>query len=71
MYKVLSVIMYAVRRDSGRLCLLMVTLLLCIAGSATADVQLPNIFSDSLVLQRGRTNRVWGRAGVIELLSEI
>ena len=62
MYKVLSVIMYAVRRDSGRLCLLMVTLLLCIAGSATADVQLPNIFSDSMVLQRGRTNRVWGRA---------
>ena len=37
-------------------------MLLGSAGSTYADVQLPNIFSDSMVLQRDQQNRVWGRA---------
>lgn len=36
--------------------------LVAMAGSATAEVRLPNIFSDHMVLQRGQDNRVWGRA---------
>ena len=42
--------------------LLVAVMLLGSVGSASADVQLPNIFSDSMVLQRGQENRVWGRA---------
>ena len=42
--------------------LLVAVTLLAMAGSATADIQLPNIFSDSMVLQRDRENRVWGHA---------
>lgn len=33
-----------------------------LARPASADVTVPNIFSDSMVLQRGQDNRVWGRA---------
>lgn len=33
---------------------------------AVADVSVPNIFSDSMVLQRGQSNRVWGRAAAGE-----
>ncbi len=32
------------------------------ASQAIAEVQLPNIFSDSMVLQRDQENRIWGRA---------
>ncbi|GIW99640.1 MAG: 9-O-acetylesterase [Pirellulaceae bacterium] len=31
-------------------------------GTAWADVELPNIFSDHMVLQRNQPNKVWGRA---------
>ncbi len=54
--------MHFVWKSSGRLRLLVAVLLLSSVGSASADVQLPNIFSDSMVLQRGQENRVWGRA---------
>jgi sialate O-acetylesterase len=41
---------------------LIASMLVLTAGTATAEVQLPNIFSDSMVLQRDQQNRVWGRA---------
>lgn len=47
---------------SPRCCLLMAAILVVSVGSATADVRLPNIFSDSMVLQRNQENRVWGQA---------
>jgi sialate O-acetylesterase len=31
------------------------------AGTARADVQLPNIFSSGMVLQQGQENKIWGR----------
>jgi len=31
-----------------------------------ADVRVPNIFSDHMVLQRGQENRIWGRGEVGE-----
>ncbi|MDP6468503.1 MAG: sialate O-acetylesterase, partial [Pirellulaceae bacterium] len=49
-------------KSSGCPRLLVAVMLLGSVGSASADVQLPNIFSDSMVLQRGQENRVWGRA---------
>ncbi|QDS96244.1 hypothetical protein FF011L_50520 [Roseimaritima multifibrata] len=33
-----------------------------VVSDAVADVRLPNIFSDHMVLQRDQPNRVWGRA---------
>ncbi len=36
------------------------------AGSAMADVTLPNIFGEHMVLQRGQKNKVWGKAAVGE-----
>jgi sialate O-acetylesterase len=42
--------------------LLVSLLLLCSTVVAFADVQLPNIFSDAMVLQRNQENPVWGRA---------
>ncbi len=47
---------------SHNLRFLIAALLISSVSSAQADVQLPNIFSDSMVLQRGQENRVWGRA---------
>ncbi len=54
--------MHNFRNNFHRLHLLVAVMLLISVGSASADVQLPNIFSDSMVLQRGQENRVWGRA---------
>ena len=54
--------MHFLGKSSSRLRLLVAAMLLGSVGSASADVQLPNIFSDSMVLQRGQENRVWGRA---------
>lgn len=36
------------------------------AGSAMADVTLPNIFGEHMVLQRGQKNKVWGKAAAGE-----
>lgn len=36
------------------------------AGSAVADVSLPNIFGEHMVLQRGQKNKVWGKAAAGE-----
>lgn len=38
-------------------------------ATAQADVSLPNIFSDHMVLQQGQKNKVWGRADVGESVS--
>ena len=46
-------------RQTGAAALLAVAIL---AGPAHADVQLPNVFGNSMVLQQGQANRVWGRA---------
>lgn len=35
-------------------------------GRVTADVTLPNIFGDSMVIQRDQANRIWGRAAAGE-----
>jgi sialate O-acetylesterase len=34
----------------------------CLASAALADVKLPAIFTDHMVLQQGQKNRVWGKA---------
>ena len=39
------------------------SLLLSLCASAHADVRLPNLFSDNMVLQRGKVLKVWGWAG--------
>ena len=36
------------------------------AGSAMADVTLPNVFGEHMVLQRGQKNKVWGKAAAGE-----
>lgn len=58
--------MHVLRRNSDRPRFLIAALLLGSVGSASADVRLPNVFSDSMVLQRGQENRVWGHADVGE-----
>lgn len=35
----------------------------------TAEVLLPNIFSDHMVLQRGQSNRIWGKASPSEVVT--
>ena len=42
---------------------LFIVLILCLTAPAFADVALPAIFSDGMVLQRGETVPVWGTAG--------
>src|SRR5579863_6376834 len=37
-------------------------LVLCVAGAARADVKLPNIFGDHMVLEQKQKNKVWGSA---------
>ena len=49
-------------KSSNHLRFLVAAVLIGSAGNATADVRLPNIFSDSMVLQRDQENRVWGHA---------
>ncbi len=45
-------------------------LLLCgLATTASAEVTLPNIFSDAMVLQRNQDNPVWGRAAAGEAVT--
>ena len=39
-----------------------IALLLLTTSSGRADVSVPNIFSDSMVLQQGQQNRLWGKA---------
>ena len=39
------------------------------SSSAQADVKLPNIFGDHMVLQQGQKNKVWGVAGAAEEVS--
>ncbi|HEY2253958.1 MAG TPA: sialate O-acetylesterase, partial [Planctomycetaceae bacterium] len=39
------------------------------AGSVNADVKLPNIFSDHMVLQQGQNNKVWGLADAGEAVT--
>ncbi len=58
----LTVITHSFRRIPCWLRLVAATIFLGSPGSVTADVVVPNIFSDSMVLQRGQNNRVWGRA---------
>ena len=36
------------------------------ASEAAADVTLPNVFSDHMVLQRRQPNKVWGKAAAGE-----
>lgn len=48
---------------SGALCVLLaVAALSTFHNSTLADVRVPNIFSNSMVLQRDQDNKVWGRA---------
>jgi sialate O-acetylesterase len=39
------------------------------AGAARADVKLPNIFGDHMVLQQGQKNKVWGTADAGEAVT--
>jgi sialate O-acetylesterase len=53
-------------RISASLC----ALAIAIAGEAArADVKLPNIFSDHMVLQQGQKNKVWGTADAGEMIT--
>ena len=54
--------MHFIEQSFTHVHLLVAAMLLGSVGSASADIQLPNIFSDSMVLQRDQENRVWGRA---------
>lgn len=51
-------------RAKGLLVVAMATLLT--VSTAQADVKLPNVFSDHMVLQQGQKNKVWGLAEVSE-----
>lgn len=39
---------------------------LCMASTVMADVKLPNVFSDHMVLQQKQKNKVWGKAAAGE-----
>ena len=41
-------------------------ILLCLASAAVADVRLPSIFGDNMILQQQRRNAVWGFAAPAE-----
>ncbi|MEZ6137223.1 MAG: sialate O-acetylesterase [Pirellulaceae bacterium] len=41
----------------------------CVSGSAWADVDVPNIFADHMVLQQKQQNKVWGKAAAGEKIS--
>ncbi len=45
------------------------TILAVLSGSAAADVRLPNVFSDHMVLQRDKPIKVWGWAAAGEQVS--
>ena len=45
---------------------LAVVVILLGAGTAMADVTLPNVFGEHMVLQRGQKNKVWGKAAAGE-----
>jgi sialate O-acetylesterase len=47
---------------TARLVITLAVVIGLLATSAFADVTLPNIFSDHMVLQRRQPNRVWGKA---------
>ncbi len=49
--------------------LLTAVLTLGVAPSALADVSVPNIFGDHMVLQRNQPNKVWGKAAAGEKVS--
>jgi sialate O-acetylesterase len=53
-------------RFSTGLCLLAIAVT---GNAARADVKLPNIFSDHMVLQQGQKNRVWGTADAGEMVT--
>lgn len=50
----------------ANLCLSILALLGALTSSAFADVKLPNIFSDHMVLQQKQANKVWGMAAAGE-----
>ena len=54
-------------RTTFKYCLLITCVLG--AGAAPAEVSLPNIFSDHMVLQRDHANRVWGKADSGEVVT--
>ena len=42
--------------------LIYITMLLSLCASAVAEVRLPNLFSDHMMLQRDKVIKVWGWA---------
>lgn len=52
-----------------RACVAGLLALASFGGSAWADVELPNIFGNSMVLQQGQPNRVWGKAAAGEAVA--
>lgn len=48
---------------------LLIPILVALAGVAGADVSLPHLFADHMVLQRGREVRVWGKADAGEAVT--
>ena len=50
----------------NRILLLSALLAACLASTALADVKLPALFTDHMVLQQGQKNRVWGSADANE-----
>jgi sialate O-acetylesterase len=49
--------------------LLFTSLLAAVAGSLQADVKLASVFTDNMVLQRGKPVAVWGTADAGEEVS--
>ncbi|MCX5653202.1 MAG: hypothetical protein NTY65_00905 [Planctomycetota bacterium] len=46
--------------------LIYIVALQLLAASVSADVRLPNLFSDNMVLQRDKVIKVWGWAVVVQ-----
>lgn len=57
------------RLQSGKPCILGLILLLFAAASAGADVTLPSLVGDNMVLQQGESAGIWGRAEPSEKVS--
>ena len=60
--------LYTLRLYTLRLCAVLLSGI-CLVEAADADIKLPKIFSDHMVLQRGETIQIWGEADGEETLT--
>jgi sialate O-acetylesterase len=53
---------FETKLDGSKTWIRAVIMTLLLVSTATAEVKLPNIFSDHMVLQQGQKNKIWGQA---------